>query len=82
MMLPRVAYSLAGRLETHKRWPLFPTEINGRPSAFLNTLMAADGKYLSQKVVWKDIIKWITKGGIPGGGSQNKGSTREVVAFK
>lgn len=39
MLSPKVADSLAGRIEAHRIWPLSVDEINGKPSNFLSTLM-------------------------------------------
>ena len=39
MMLPKIADSLAGRIEIHNLWPLSQTEIYGIKSNFLQTLV-------------------------------------------
>lgn len=65
MTLPQVADSLAGRIEIHNLWPLSQTEILGKRSKFLNTLVAADGRFQSHKHSWKDIIEAIRAGGYP-----------------
>jgi predicted AAA+ superfamily ATPase len=65
MTLPQVADSLAGRIEIHNLWPLSQTEILGKRSKFLHTLIAADGRFKPQKTVWKDVIEAIRAGGYP-----------------
>src|SRR5690606_36764004 len=42
MTLPKVADSLAGRIEIHRLWPLSQNEIRGQSSGFLKTLISGD----------------------------------------
>jgi uncharacterized protein len=65
MTLPQVADSLAGRIEIHDLWPLSQAEIRGNKSNFLDTLIAADGRFQSHKNNWKDLIEAIRAGGYP-----------------
>jgi uncharacterized protein len=65
MTLPQVADSLAGRIEVCNLWPLSRTEILGKRSKFLETLVAADGRFQSNKNSWKDLIDIIRAGGYP-----------------
>jgi uncharacterized protein len=65
MTLPQVADSLAGRIEIHNLWPLSQSEILGKKSKFLSTLIAAEGRFQSKKAAWKDIIAAIWAGGYP-----------------
>jgi predicted AAA+ superfamily ATPase len=65
MTLPQVADSLAGRIEIHNLWPLSQTEILGKRSKFLSTLVATDGRFQSHKHNWKDIIEDTRAGGYP-----------------
>lgn len=68
MTFPQVADSLAGRIEIHHLWPLSQTEILGKRSKFLNTLVTPDGRFeprRSHKSNWKDIIGAIRAGGYP-----------------
>jgi hypothetical protein len=65
MTLPKVADSLAGRIEIHDLWPLSQAEIHGKRSKFLDTLIAADGRFQSHKNNWKDMIETIRAGGYP-----------------
>jgi len=65
MTLPQVADSLAGRIEIHNLWPLSQTEILGRRSKFLPTLIAPDGRFHSHKHSWQEMIEAIGAGGYP-----------------
>jgi len=65
MVLPQVADSLAGRIEIHNLWPLSQTEIVGKRSRFLNTLVESEGPFRSYKHNWKDIIEAVQTGGYP-----------------
>ena len=58
-------FSLAGRIEIHNLWPLSQTEIRGKKSKFLDTLIRTDGRFQSHKNNWKDIIEAIRTGGYP-----------------
>jgi len=65
MTLPKVADSLAGRIEIHHLWPLSQAEIKGRTSKFLDTLINQEGRFQSQKNNWREIIEAIRAGGYP-----------------
>ncbi len=65
MMLPKVADSLAGRLEIHNIWPLSLSEIAGKRSSFLKKLMSENGKFKAGKCEWKELIDLIRRGGYP-----------------
>lgn len=65
MVLPKVADSLAGRIEHHCLWPLSQSEINGHPSSFIKTLLGDSTTFPSIKVDWKEIIRIIKTGGYP-----------------
>jgi uncharacterized protein len=66
MTLPQVADSLAGRIEIHNLWPLSQSEILGKKSKFINTLVATEERFPSKKSGWKEIIAAIWAGGYPG----------------
>ncbi len=65
MTMPQVGDSLAGRIEIHQLWPLSQTEIRGKRSKFLHTLIAANGRFQSHKNNWPDIVAAIRAGGYP-----------------
>jgi uncharacterized protein len=65
MLLPKVADSLAGRIEIHPLWPLAQTELNEKPSAFLSTLLNGNLRFKSEKTNWEPLVKSITVGGFP-----------------
>ena len=65
MTLPKVADSLAGRIEVHTLWPLSMNEIMGSASDFLTVLTAKEGKFSADKSRWEDILQAIVVGGYP-----------------
>lgn len=65
MTLPKVADSLAGRMEIHHLWPLSQGEIQNKPSNFLETLVSKDTLFANIRSDWKQIIQIIKKGGYP-----------------
>ena len=65
MRLPKVADSLAGRMEIHHLWPLSQSEIRGKPSNFLKTLVSKDTPFPNKNINWKQIIQIIKTGGYP-----------------
>lgn len=65
MTLPKVADSLAGRIEIHNLWPLSQSEIHGKKSEFLQTLVSKEGYFTSNKSDWRNIMKAIRAGGYP-----------------
>lgn len=65
MTLPKVADSLAGRIEIHNLWPLAQTEIRGKKSGFLKTLISPEGRFPNGNSPWKDIMQAIRAGGYP-----------------
>ena len=65
MTFPKVADSLAGRIEVHNLWPLSQGELLGRRSAFLAALTSKDHKFQQSASSWSDILKAINAGGYP-----------------
>ncbi len=65
LTLPRIADSLAGRMETIRMLPLARAEIEGRTPTFLERLF--EGKLQSQKdaVVGDDLVRLVLLGGFP-----------------
>ncbi|HUC18151.1 MAG TPA: ATP-binding protein [Acetobacteraceae bacterium] len=65
LTLPRIADSLAGRMETIRMLPLARAEVEGRAPTFLERLF--DGKLQSQKdgVVGDDLVQLVLHGGYP-----------------
>lgn len=65
MTLPRIADSLAGRMETIRMLPLARAEIEGRTPSFLERLFG--GKLQSHKnaVVGDDLVQLVLLGGFP-----------------
>ena len=65
MTLPKIADSLAGRIEIHNLWPLSQVEIKDQPSDFLNALISEDSKIVGNKMPWPDLVEMIINGGYP-----------------
>ncbi len=63
MLQPKVADSLAGRIETHHLWPFSVDEINGRKSVFLDNLINDENNFESIPTRWEEIIELIRRGG-------------------
>jgi predicted AAA+ superfamily ATPase len=65
LTLPRVADSLAGRMETIRMLPLASAEIEGCPPTFLERLF--EGKLQSQKdaIIGDDLVQRVLIGGFP-----------------
>jgi predicted AAA+ superfamily ATPase len=65
MLLPKVADSLAGRIEIHNVWPMSQTELHEKPSEFLSTLLSGSLRFKTEKTDWETLVKLITIGGFP-----------------
>lgn len=65
MTLPRVADSLAGRMETLRLLPLSRTEIEGRTPSFLDELYAGDISAPHAAAVGDDLVDLVLAGGFP-----------------
>ncbi len=65
LTLPRVADSLAGRIETIRMLPLARAEIEGRASAFLEHLFNGKFQSDSQAIVGDDLVRLVLLGGFP-----------------
>lgn len=65
MTLPKIADSLAGRIETHQLWPLSQAEILGRRPRFLDLLLTKGSSFPDLKSDWTQIIRIIRTGGYP-----------------
>lgn len=76
MTLPRVADSLAGRIEVHHLWPLSQDEIIGRQSHFLEILTSKDAKFQNSKSTWENTMEAIQRGGYPEAVARTKEARR------
>ena len=65
LTLPRVADSLAGRMETLRLLPLARAEIAGKPSTFLERLFAGKLRSDRQAVIGDDLVRLVLLGGFP-----------------
>lgn len=65
MVFPRVADSLAGRIELHNLWPLSQGEILDRPSSFLKILTSEDRNFRQNTSSWSGLLEAVSAGGYP-----------------
>ena len=63
--LPRVADSLAGRMETIRMLPLARAEIAGETPAFLERLFAGNLQGVREAVTGNDLVRIVLTGGFP-----------------
>lgn len=81
MTLPKVADSLAGRIEIHNLWPLSMSEMHGSNPAFLRGLHGKENVFQNNKIAWKAIIEAISTGGYPEAVAR-KNESRRAKWFK
>jgi len=65
MMLPRVAESLAGRMEVMRLFPLAQCEIRGANSGFLSAAFAGEVPHVAEALVGHDLVTAVLAGGYP-----------------
>jgi len=65
MTLPKIADSLAGRIEIHSLWPLSAGEILNRESRFLEILTSSKQQFSSSVSDWSDMLEMMHIGGYP-----------------
>lgn len=65
LTLPRIADSLAGRMETIRMLPLARAEIEGRPSTFLECLFEGNLQGRRRAIVGDDLVQLVLQGGFP-----------------
>ena len=65
MTLPRVADSLAGRIETLRMLPLARTEIEGTGPTFLDRTFAGELQGAGQALVGDELVRTVLAGGFP-----------------
>jgi len=65
MTLPKIADSLAGRIEIHNLWPFSQGEVRGEESSFLTSLISEKSNFVSRKISWEEIVHMIITGGYP-----------------
>ena len=78
MTLPRVADSLAGRIEVHTLWPLSQGEIEGRVEGFVDACFQG-GKFESiEAIEWADLVNRMTAGGYPEAVKRSDPARRQI----
>ncbi len=65
MTLPRVADSLAGRMEVMRLFPLAQCEIQGANSGFLAAAFAGEVPHVAKAMVGDDLVTAVLAGGYP-----------------
>jgi uncharacterized protein len=65
MTLPKVADSLAGRMEVHTLWPLSQGEIEGRKETFIDVCFGTEKLPKVPPISWKELSARLHLGGYP-----------------
>lgn len=65
MLLPRVADSLAGRMEVMRLFPLAQCEIRSVNSGFLSAVFAGEVPHVAEAMVGQDLVTAVLAGGYP-----------------
>lgn len=65
MMLPTVADSLAGRMESRVLWPLAQSEIEGRRSNWVELAFSGRFKSVENPVLGPELVDLVLRGGYP-----------------
>ena len=65
LTLPKVADSLAGRIEVQTLWPLSEGEISGRRETFVDACFEDSMKGKEEAVEWKAMVERMVRGGYP-----------------
>ena len=77
MTVPRVADSLAGRMKIVRLLPLAQAELQGKPSAFLETVFEGQVPKIGDAVAGADLIGRVLAGGYPEALSRSKWNRRQ-----
>ena len=80
MTLPRVADSLAGRIEMHRMLPLSRSEIEGRKPTFLERLFKGNLENQRNAIVGDDLVRIVLEGGFPEALARNNERRRQEWA--
>lgn len=77
LLLPKLADSLAGRMEAQRLYPLAQSEIARTPSGFLGALFSASFKLSRHERLGMDLARRIAAGGYPSALAREGGRRRE-----
>ena len=77
MTVPRVADSLAGRMKIVRLLPLAQAELQGKPSAFLETVFEGQVPKIGDAVAGADLIGRVLAGGYPEALTRSKWNRRQ-----
>ncbi len=78
MTLPRVADSLAGRLEVHTLWPLSQGEIEGPLEGFIDACFSRRRMPAVAPIAWSDLARRLTTGGYPEAVQRSDPARRQI----
>ena len=76
LLLPRLADSLAGRMEILRLHPLSQGELAGKPSSFLTRLFSGDFPVRSHKRMGIELVERVLAGGYPAALARDSASRR------
>lgn len=77
LTLPRVADSLAGRMETIQMLPLARAEVDGRMPTFLERLFKGELQSQQSAIIGDDLVRLVLQGGFPEAISREKERRRQ-----
>lgn len=78
LLLPKLADSLAGRMEILRLHPLSQAELSGKPSTFLTTLFSSGFTSGDQPRLGKELADIITAGGYPAALARSTAKRRAI----
>lgn len=78
MTLPKVADSLAGRIEIHTLWPLSQGEIEGRVEGFIDACFGSGEFETRHPIEWMELADRMTKGGYPEAVKRSDPNRRQI----
>jgi len=81
LLLPKLADSLAGRMETLRLYPLAQAELEARPSDFLENLFGGNFKAGAGRRLGRELAQRIAAGGYPAALSRAK-SARQAAWYR
>lgn len=65
LTLPKIADSLAGRMEVQVLWPFSQGELEGRREGFVDACLSADDRFAGARLEWGDLLERVVCGGYP-----------------
>lgn len=65
LTLPKIADSLAGRMEVQVLWPFSQGELEGRREGFVDACLSPDDRFIGARLEWGDLLERVVCGGFP-----------------